>query len=171
MKKKYIELICICYILYLIYCLIILSRYLCENWNRAITCNFHFPFDLPFSVQTGQDCNWDGEEGGRGGRASTESWILFPNWPPWCNFSEVLCAAKKLNCTQDECNLAPKNSPLCAKTLHYLWMQKWFTRLWSHSHCFSSLFFKIVKKKSWHKQRQWSEFLESGKIVTGEGCL
>ena len=44
----------------------ILSRYLCENWNRAITCNFHFPFDLPFSVQTGQDCNWDGEEGGGG---------------------------------------------------------------------------------------------------------
>ena len=83
---------------------------------KLISCNF--PFELPFNITLAKVAEEIEDYLKR-------SWILFPHWPPWCKFSEALCHAKKLNCTQDECNPWPKNASLCTKSLHYLWMQEW----------------------------------------------
>lgn len=99
---------------------------------KLISCNF--PFELPFNITLAKVADEIGDYLKR-------SWILFPHWPPWCKFSEALCHAKKLSCTQDECNPWPKNAPLCTKSLHYLWMQEWIMFLHRLSfNCFSSLF-------------------------------
>ena len=95
-----------------------LQCYLCSCISDSVQSLAIFLFHLIcFSV--GQGCSRVGCKEGYLHFYIELCWILFPQWPPWCNFSEALCHAKKLNCTQDVRSPWPKNVSLCIKSLHY----------------------------------------------------